>query len=105
GQVAVGSNAVSVAVGDLDGDGRLDLVTANQGSNNLSVLTNGGNDAAGDVQFQPATSADVYGSPASVAVGDFNNDGKLDLTATSAVVSTWGWWGGGFSDYYGYTPP
>src|SRR5262249_2182935 len=81
-QVAVGSSPVSVAVGDLDGDvgGRLDLVTANQGSNNLSVLLNDGNDAAGDVQFQSAISADVPGSPTSVAVGDFDDDGLMDLT-------------------------
>jgi Ca2+-binding RTX toxin-like protein len=95
--VAVGSNPASVAVGDLDGDGRLDLVAANQGSNNVSVLTNAGNDAAGDVQFQPARNTDVYGSPASVAVGDFDANGQMDLTATSAVVTTWGYSVGSFS--------
>src|SRR5207237_3351740 len=71
-QIAVGSNPVSVAVGDLNGDGRLDLVTANQGSNDVSVLINGGNDGSGNVTFQHATSAAVTGSPASVAVGDFD---------------------------------
>src|SRR5262245_21088133 len=69
----VGANPVSVAVGDIDGDGKLDLVTANRDSNNVSVLLNNGNDAAGDVRFQPALNADTNGSPASVAVGDFNN--------------------------------
>src|SRR5262245_47050435 len=95
--VAVAANPVSVAVGDLDGDGRLDLVTANQNnyqSSCVSTLLNGGNDAAGDVQFQPATSADAYGRPTSVAVGDFNNDGKLDLG-----VETQNWWySGGWYD-------
>jgi FG-GAP-like repeat/RTX calcium-binding nonapeptide repeat (4 copies) len=104
-QVAVGSNPVSVAVGDIDGNGRLDLVTANQGSNNLSVLLNGGTDAAGDVQFQPAANVAVNASPASVAVGDFNHDGKMDLTATSSVVTTWGWWAGGYCGYYYCSPP
>lgn len=98
--VAVGANPVSVAVGDIDGNGRLDLVTANQWSDNLSVLTNDGNDAAGDVQFQPARNADVTGSPASVAIGDFDANGLMDLAATSAVSTTWGWWGY-FCDYYG----
>jgi hypothetical protein len=93
-QFAVGTNPVSVVVGDLDRDGKLELVTANQGSNSLSVLHNAGNDAAGDVQFGAATSAGVLGSPASVAVGDFNNDGLMDLTASSSVVTVWwGYWG------------
>lgn len=97
--VAVGADPVSVAVGDLDGDvgGRLDLVTANHGSNNLSVLRNAGNDAAGDVQFQPATSANVFGSPGSVAVGDLNHDGKLDLAATSHDA----YYSGGWDPYTG----
>jgi hypothetical protein len=89
-----------VAVGDLDGDGRLDLVTANQGSGNISVLTNAGNDAAGDAQFQPASNANVYGSPGSVAVGDFNNDGRMDLAATSATSTVVGGYYGYYGNYY-----
>jgi hypothetical protein len=100
-QIAVGSNPVSVAVGDIDGDGRLDLITANQGSGNVSVLLNGGNDASDNVQFQPALDTNTDGSPSSVAVGDFNNDGKLDLAATTAVTTTWGWWGP--YAYYSYS--
>ena len=95
--VAVGSSPVSVVVGDIDDDGRMDLVTANQGSGDLSVLLNAGNDADGDVLFEPARHAAVYGTPASVAVGDFNGDGLMDLAATSSVTTITGWWG-----YYGY---
>jgi FG-GAP-like repeat/RTX calcium-binding nonapeptide repeat (4 copies) len=101
--IAVGSNPVSVAVGDLDFGGKHDLITANQGSNDLSVLMNAGNDAAGDVQFLPATSVGVTGSAASVAVGDFDNNGLMDLAASSAVytTTTWGWWG--YWGYYSYS--
>jgi hypothetical protein len=88
---AVGWYPRSVAVGDIDGDGRLDVVTANEVSNNVSVLINGGNDAAGNVQFQPARNTDVYGSAASVALGDFDNNGKLDL-AVSSNVTTGDWY-------------
>jgi len=38
--VPVGSQPYSVALGDVNGDGKLDLVTANFGSNNVTVLLN-----------------------------------------------------------------
>jgi hypothetical protein len=51
------------------------LVTANEGSNNVSVLLG---DGTGN--FGTATSFSVGGShPIAVAVGDFNGDGKQDL--------------------------
>ena len=43
--------AIAVAVGDFNGDGKLDLAVANHGSNTVSVLL--GN---GDGTFQPAVS-------------------------------------------------
>src|SRR5581483_10570988 len=75
---AVGSFPYSVAVGDFNGDGKPDLVTANNESNNVSVLL--GN---GDGTFQPHQDYAVGSFPYSVAVGDFNGDGKQDL-ATAA---------------------
>ena len=72
----VGSN--SVAVGDFNGDGRADLAVANDYSVNsigsVSVLL--GN---GDGTFQPAVSYGTTGAPPSIAVADFNGDGKADL--------------------------
>jgi hypothetical protein len=92
---AVGSNPVSVAVGDLDGGGRLDLVTANRGSGNVSVLLNNGNDGSGNATFQAARNTAASGTPQSVAVGDFNPGGLLDLAVTSNVTTLtgWGYWG------------
>ena len=68
-----GRSPISVAVGDFNGDGVLDLAVAN-GSNYVSVLL--GN---GDGSFQAAQSFGSGTGPASVTVGDFNGDGALDL--------------------------
>lgn len=74
----IGALPTSVTTADLNGDGKLDLVTAN-GSDisvqgNISVLL--GN---GDGTFQPAVNYDAGSLPSSVAIADYNGDGKLDL--------------------------
>jgi hypothetical protein len=73
---AVGSDPVAVAVGDFNGDGKLDVVTANEGNNTVSVLL--GN---GDGTFQTAKNYAVGSQPASVAVGNF--DGHLDIVTAN----------------------
>jgi len=77
----LGALPSSVTTADLNGDGKLDLVTAN-GSNisvqgNISVLL--GN---GDGTFQSAVNYDAGSLPSSVAIADYNGDGKLDLAAS-----------------------
>jgi hypothetical protein len=68
------SDAVFLAVGDFNGDGRADLAVADEGSNAVSILLNNG--AGG---FQPRVDYAVLKQPVSIAVGDFNGDGKPDL--------------------------
>lgn len=72
----VGATPSASATGDLDGDGRLDLIVANSGTNNVSVAlgTAGG--------FSAATSFAAGGSVEDVAVADVNGDGNLDVLAT-----------------------
>jgi hypothetical protein len=91
---AAGSLAVtSVAVGDFNGDGHLDLVVTNldpldpvlggQRSGTVSVLL--GN---GDGTFQTAQSYVAGSRPQFVAVGDFNGDGIPDLAVSSPYSET-----------------
>jgi hypothetical protein len=70
----------SVALGDFNGDGKLDLVAACQSSNALSVLL--GN---GDGTFKTKVNYAVGPFPKGVAIGDLNNDGVLDLVAANTA--------------------
>ncbi len=74
---SVVNDAVSLAVGDLNGDGKPDLVLASGSGSIVSLLL-----GVGDGTFRPALNYNVGGSPSSVAVGDFNGDGKPDLVVT-----------------------
>lgn len=67
----------SVALGDFNGDGRLDLVSANSSTNTVGVRL--GN---ADGTFQAEKTYLVSGTPYSVIVADFNLDGKLDVAVS-----------------------
>jgi hypothetical protein len=72
-----------VAVGDFNGDGKLDLATANWGSGTVSVLANTTARGATTPSFASAQVFTTGSHPSSVAVGDFTGDGKLDLASTN----------------------
>jgi hypothetical protein len=75
----------SVAVGDFNGDGIPDLAIANGEYRSLTILL-----GKGDGTFSAGTSVTFPypWQPNSVAVGDFNGDGKLDLALSMISSST-----------------
>ena len=77
---SVGSSPIFIAVGDVNGDGNLDLIVANINSQNVSVLL-----GKGDGTFNTPVNYAVGNLPSSIAVGDFNEDGNLDLAVINAA--------------------
>jgi hypothetical protein len=79
----VGNGASQVVAADVNGDGKLDLVCANQNDNTLSVLTNIGNGS-----FMLAKNLAVGSGPISVCSADVNGDGKPDLISGNYSANT-----------------
>ncbi len=71
-----------LAIGDLNGDRKLDLITVNNADNDLSVAFG---DGRGGFTRAPVTFA-VGPSPYPLALGDVNNDGRLDIIATATAT-------------------
>jgi hypothetical protein len=78
-----GEQPVAIAVGDLNNDERLDIVVANQGSDNIGVLLG---QADGTFQLQGVfDSGTANSSPNGVALLDANGDGKLDVAVSNKL--------------------
>src|SRR6202140_2230405 len=86
--LSAGLNPSAMALGDFNGDGKLDIAVLDFGNfsgNNGAVYILLGN---GDGTFQPPVLLNAGSGPAAIPVaivaGDFNGDGKLDLTVVSS---------------------
>ena len=78
-----GSYLNAVAVADLNGDGKPDLVAANGHESSIGVLL-----GTGDSTFEPAvTYASGAFDPVAITVADVNGDGKPDLLVTNLCAS------------------
>jgi hypothetical protein len=81
--LAAGNEPIAVASADLNGDGKLDLVATNKGSNTVSVFLGNGN---GSFEGQQTLATGTY--PAAVFASDLNGDGKPDLIIANIGSST-----------------
>jgi hypothetical protein len=75
--IVTATNPRSIAIGDIDGDGKIDMAVANSGSNSVSVFRN--TSTSGNITFAAKVDFATGLSPRSVNIGDFDGDGKPDL--------------------------
>ena len=82
--IATGTNPDVIAIGDLDGDGRPDVVTINSGSDSISVLQN--TSTPGSISFGPNTNYATGGSnagPEAMVITDIDGDGRPDVVVVN----------------------
>lgn len=76
------ASPVDIAIGDLNGDGKRDVVVANNASNNISVFIGNGD---GTFQAGVTTNVSTNGRPSALILADFNGDQKLDFATANSM--------------------
>lgn len=77
------SDPQDVVLADFDGDGNLDAATANNGSDDVTVLLNDGDGA-----LLLAATLTAGGGPSGIATADFDGDDNADLVVVNVSDST-----------------
>jgi hypothetical protein len=83
-----GNGPASVTVADVNGDGKPDLVVANQFGNTVSVLLNTTAPGATTLSFAAQQTFATGNNPAAAAMADVNGDGRPDLIVVNNSDAT-----------------
>jgi uncharacterized protein YjdB len=86
---ATGVQPFGIAIGDIDGDGKLDMVVANDVSNTISLFRNTA--TAGTIDYNSFAAKVDFATginPVSVAIADIDRDGKPDIAVANYYSNT-----------------
>ena len=76
----------TVALGDIDGDGKLDAAVANRSANTICVFRN--TSTPGNISFAPQLNLATISAPWGLVITDIDGDGKPDLAATGSGATS-----------------
>ena len=76
----------TIAGGDVDGDGDIDLVVTNRKTNNVSVLLGNGDGTFGTATLYSTGDKKTGKFPTGVKLGDMDGDGNLDIVTANSNV-------------------
>jgi hypothetical protein len=81
-----GNAAYSVAIGNIDGDSKLDVLVNNYNDNSVSIFRN--TSTSGTISFATKIDFATGLNPQAVTTGDIDNDGKQDVLVTNVSGNT-----------------
>lgn len=84
--IPTGVHAYKLASGDLDGDGKADLVVTNSGVNTFSILRNTGSQSA--TGFAPKADVATGSDPRGILIEDLDGDGMLEVALVNYGSNT-----------------
>ncbi len=84
--ISTGTTSACFTAGDMDGDGKPDLVSTNTGGSNVATLLN--TSSPGTISFAARVGTSVGANPTCVVIGDIDGDGKPDVAVSVASLHT-----------------